>query len=197
MSRLFVVSGPSGVGKSTILRQLVDRVPGLAFAISHTTRPRRAGEVDGRDYHFVTRDRFLQLIDENAFVEWAWVHDHRYGTSREALRAGGKDDLLIEVDVQGAEALRQELPEAVTVFIEPPAFGDLETRLTGRGRESGPEVERRLETARHEMEQAASYDYRITNDEVEDTVAALADLVGRERDRGAPVVRSAPPAGGG
>ena len=182
MPRLFVVSGPSGVGKSTILRRLVDRVPGLRFAVSHTTRPRRAGEVDGRDYHFVTEDRFQQLVDADAFVEWARVHDHRYGTSREALRAGGEDDLLIEVDVQGADALRQKVPEAVTVFIEPPAFADLETRITGRGRESGPEVERRLRTARDEMPHATSYHHRITNDDIDDTVTHLANLVKRVRD---------------
>ena len=184
MPHLFVVSGPSGVGKSTILRELVRRVPGLSFAVSHTTRPRRAQEADGRDYHFVTDDRFRQLIDAGAFVEWAWVHNHRYGTSREALRAGGEDDLLIEVDVQGADALTKEIPAAVTVFIEPPAFEDLETRITGRGRESGPEVAKRLETARAEMPRAASYDHRITNDRVEDTVEALVSLVQRERERG-------------
>lgn len=185
MPRLFVVSGPSGVGKSTILRKLVGRVPGLRFAVSHTTRPRRAREVDGVDYHFVTEDRFQQLIDAGAFVEWAVVHSHRYGTSREALRAGGEDDLLIEVDVQGADALRKEVPEAVTVFIEPPAFEDLQARLTGRGRESGPEVEKRLRTATGEMRRAASYDHRVTNDRVEDTVARLAALVRRERRSGA------------
>ena len=183
MSRLFVVSGPSGVGKSTILRQLVDRVRGLSFAISHTTRPERAGEMNGRDYHFVTDAEFQRLVDAGAFVEWAWVHTHRYGTSREALRAGGENDLLIEVDVQGADALREQVPEAVTIFIQPPAFEDLETRLTGRGRESDAEVEKRLHTARDEMPRAASYDHRITNDRVEDTVAELAALIRAERKR--------------
>ena len=181
MARLFVVSGPSGVGKSTILRRLVARVPGLAFAVSHTTRPQRAGEVNGSDYHFVSEDRFHRMMEAGAFVEWAVVHNHRYGTSKEALRAGGDDDLLIEVDVQGADALRAEIPEAVTVFIEPPAFADLEARLAGRGRESGPEVESRLRTARAEMPRAASYDHRITNDRVEDTVERLAELVQRVR----------------
>ena len=181
MPRLFVVSGPSGVGKSTILRKLVDRVPGLSFAISHTTRPQRAGEVNGRDYHFVTGEEFQRLVDAGAFVEWAWVHAHRYGTSKEALQAGGEGDLLIEVDVQGADALREKVPEAVTIFIEPPAFEDLETRLTGRGRESGAEVEKRLQTARDEMPRAPSYDHRITNDRVDDTVVELAELVRRER----------------
>ena len=177
MGRLFVISGPSGVGKSTILRELVSLVPRLSFAISHTTRPQRAGEMDGRDYHFVSEERFVQLIAEGAFVEWAWVHGYRYGTSNAALRTRGEGDLLIEVDVQGADALREEIPEAVTVFIEPPEFGDLETRIAGRGRESGAEVEKRLQTARAEMRRAARYDYRVTNDRVEDTVAELARLV--------------------
>ena len=182
MPRLFVVSGPSGVGKSTILRRLVDLIPRLAFAISHTTRPQRAGEVNGRDYHFVSDEEFQRLMEEDAFVEWAWVHSHRYGTSKETLQAGGEDDLLIEVDVQGADALRDQVPEAVTIFIEPPAFKDLEMRLTGRGRESGPEVDRRLQTAKDEMPRATSYDYRITNDRVDETVERLAELVRTERE---------------
>lgn len=157
------------------------QVPGLAFAVSHTTRPQRAGERDGSDYHFVSEDRFQEMIDEGAFVEWAVVHNHRYGTSKEALRTGGDGDLLIEVDVQGADALREQVPEAVTIFIEPPAFEDLEARLSGRGRESGPEVEKRLQTATGEMRRAASYHHRITNDQVEDTVEHLADLVNRIR----------------
>lgn len=181
MPRLFVVSGPSGVGKSTILRKLVPRIPGLSFAVSHTTRPKRAGEEDGRDYHFVTDAEFDRLVEAGAFVEWAWVHLYRYGTSKEALRAGGDGDLLIEVDVQGADALREQVPEAVTIFIEPPAFEDLEARLSGRGRESGREVEKRLQTATGEMRRAPSYDHRITNDRVEDTVERLAALVKQVR----------------
>lgn len=181
MPRLFVVSGPSGVGKSTILRKLVPRIPGLSFAVSHTTRPKRAGEEDGRDYHFVTDEEFDRLVEAGAFVEWAWVHLYRYGTSKAALRAGGDGDLLIEVDVQGADALREQVPEAVTIFIEPPAFEDLEARLSGRGRESGPEVEKRLQTATGEMRRAPSYDHRITNDRIEDTVERLAALVKRLR----------------
>lgn len=181
MARLFVVSGPSGVGKSTILRELVRRVPDLSFAVSHTTRPRRAGEKDGRDYHFVSDREFDLLEAAGAFVEWARVHLHRYGTSWGALRGDGKNDLLIEVDVQGADALREQVPDAVTIFIKPPAYRDLETRLTGRGRESGSELQKRLQTAIAEMERAASYDYRITNDRVDDTVTQLAKLVEKER----------------
>ena len=163
----------------------MERVPGLAFAVSHTTRPQRAGEKNGKDYHFVSEEEFDRLVEAGAFVEWARVHLYRYGTSQEALRAGGEADLLIEVDVQGADALREQVPEAVTIFIQPPAFEDLEARLSGRGRESGPEVEKRLQTATGEMERAVSYHHRITNDRVEDTVDELAALVRTERKHSA------------
>lgn len=178
MARLFVVSGPSGVGKSTLLRRLTAEVSGLAFVISHTTRPMRAGEVDGRDYHFVSEPAFDALIAEGAFVEWAVVHGYRYGTAHAALAAGGEeDDLLIEVDVQGAEALRREVADAVSIFIAPPDFADLEARLAGRGRESGEEVRRRLFTARRELRLSGAYDHVVVNRAVGETVAALRDLV--------------------
>ena len=191
---LFVISGPSGVGKSTVLRRLVREVPNLAFAVSHTTRPRRQGEGDGRDYHFVSGDAFDRLIRERAFVEWAVVHGHRYGTSREALRAGGGDDLLIEVDVQGADALRAQMPEAVTIFITPPRFEDLETRIEGRGRETEAERRKRLETARSELRRADAYDHQIVNDDLAGTVRELAALIRAARGlaRTASVAAAAP-----
>lgn len=181
MSRLFVVSGPSGVGKSTVLRRLAREVPGVRFAVSHTTRPPRAGEVEGEDYHFVSDAEFDELIRADAFVEYARVHAHRYGTSRKALEGDGRSDLLIEVDVQGADALRAGLPDAVTVFIEPPAFDDLATRLSGRGRGSERDVEARLRTARFEIRRAPAYDHRITNDDLGETVRQLARLIARRR----------------
>lgn len=177
MARLFVVSGPSGVGKSTLLRRLVSDLPDLAFVVSHTTRPMRAGEQDGRDYHFVTEAEFDALVEADAFVEWAEVHRRRYGTSRAALAAGGGVDLLIEVDVQGADALRREIPEAVTIFIAPPDFADLETRLAGRGRDSPEEVRRRLRTARSELPRAGAYDHTVVNRTVPGTVEELRKLV--------------------
>lgn len=176
-SRLFVVSGPSGVGKSTVLRQVVREVSGLSFAVSHTTRPQREGEEDGRDYHFVSDDRFDALLREDAFVEWAKVHDYRYGTSRAALAPPAGGDLLIEVDVQGARSLRDEIDGAVTIFIAPPKFADLEARLTGRGRESGDEVRRRLRTAEGEMPQAGDYDHQVVNDDIETTVREIVRVI--------------------
>lgn len=178
---LFVISGPSGVGKSTVLRRLIEQAPDLSFAVSHTTRPPRAGEVSGRDYHFVSDAAFDRLIADGAFVEWAFVHGRRYGTSHEALRAAEATDLLIEVDVQGADALRTRVPEATTIFIEPPRFEDLEARIAGRGRETEAQVRKRLHTARTEMPRADSYDHRIVNRRLPDTVRELAALVARAR----------------
>lgn len=186
-SRLFVVSGPSGVGKSTVLRQVVRAVSDLSFAVSHTTRPQREGEEDGRDYHFVSDDRFDALLREDAFVEWARVHDYRYGTSRSALAPPAGGDLLIEVDVQGARSLRDEIDGAITIFIAPPKFADLEARLTGRGRESGPEVRRRLRTAEGEMPQAGDYDHRVVNDDIETTVREIVRLIEDARNPARPL----------
>lgn len=183
--RLFVVSGPSGVGKSTVLRRVVPQVPGLSFVVSHTTRRRREGEEDGRDYHFVTDSEFDALENAGAFVEWAFVHDHRYGTSRKALASSGAaGDLLIEVDVQGARALREEIPGAVSIFIAPPEFADLRDRLTGRGRESESEVRRRLRTAENEMPRAGDYDHRIVNADLDATVRAIVAVIERARESG-------------
>lgn len=174
--RLFVVSGPSGVGKSTILRRLLETVSGLRFAVSHTTRPRRAGEVDGRDYHFVSDEEFDRLTAAEAFLEWERVHDHRYGTSRAALESGA-GDLVIEVDVKGAATLRKKVPSAVSIFIGPPSFEDLRARLAGRGRESEAEVRRRLRTAEEELPLAGDYDHRLVNEDLGPTVEQVAAIV--------------------
>ena len=174
--RLFVISGPSGVGKSTILRGLLETVSGLRFAVSHTTRPRRSGEVDGRDYHFVSDEEFDRLAAAGAFLEWERVHDHRYGTSRAALD-GGAGDLVIEVDVKGAATLREKVPSAVSIFIGPPSFEDLRLRLAGRARESEAEVRRRLRTAEKELPLARDYDHRLVNEDLGPTVEKVAAIV--------------------
>jgi len=158
------------------------------MVISHTTRPPRRGERDGRDYHFVSDREFDRLTAAGEFAEWAFVHEHRYGTSRtellRGLHRGGPRDLLVEVDVQGADALREDLPEAVTIFIEPPAFEDLRRRIEGRGREKRRAVDRRLAAARAELRCAADYDYRLVNDDFAAAAARLAALIRGHRSPG-------------
>ncbi len=179
--RLFVVSGPSGVGKSTILRQVVAADPELGFAISHTTRAPRDGEVDGRDYHFVDDATFDRMIEADGFVEFAVVHGNRYGTSRAAIESEGRGDLLIEVDVQGAEALRS-LPGVITVFITPPSFDDLGARLRRRGRDEDAAIRGRLEAASGEMEQEGRYDHVVVNRELPEAVAEVAGIIAASRE---------------
>ena len=146
-----VLSGPSAVGKSTIVRCLRDRIPDLHFSVSVTTRAPRPGEVDGVDYSFVTPERFQQLIDDGALLEWAEIHGglHRSGTPAQPVRdatSAGRP-VLIEVDLAGARAVKQAMPEALTVFLAPPSWEALESRLTGRGTETPEVMDRRLATA--------------------------------------------------
>ena len=155
MTRVVVLSGPSAVGKSSVVRCLRERIPDLHFSVSATTRSPRPGEVDGVDYAFVTSDRFQQLIDDGELLEWADIHGglHRSGTParpvREAARAGRP--VLIEVDLAGAQAVKKAMPEAVSVFLAPPSWDALESRLVGRGTETPEVMARRLDTARAEL----------------------------------------------
>ncbi|WP_102141051.1 guanylate kinase [Mycobacterium hubeiense] len=184
-ARVVVLSGPSAVGKSTVVRCLRERVPDLHFSVSVTTRAPRPGEVDGVDYSFVTPERFQQLIDEGALLEWAEIHGglHRSGTPaqpvREAAKAG--HPVLIEVDLAGARAVKKAMPEAITVFLAPPSWEELESRLVGRGTES-PEVRaRRLATARAELAAQADFDVVVVNSQLESACAELVSLlVGRD-----------------
>jgi guanylate kinase len=177
-----VLSGPSAVGKSTVVRCLRDRVPDLYFSVSATTRAPRPGEVDGVDYQFVTAQAFQRLIDDGALLEWADIHGglHRSGTPaqpvREALRSG--HPVLIEVDLAGARAIKQVMPEAFAVFLAPPSWAALEQRLTGRGTESTDVMQRRLATAREELAAQADFDAVVVNSELESACAQLIALLG-------------------
>jgi guanylate kinase len=182
------VSGPSGAGKSTLLRRVLDSDPRLRFSVSHTTRAPRGAEVNGRDYHFVTRAEFQRAIDAGEFLEWAEYNDHLYGTSRAAVAGptGAGLDLILEVEVQGARQLRDRLAGAVFVFILPPSLDVLEERLRARGSEDEGIIRKRLERAREELRQVQMYDYVIVNDELERAVCALRHVIGArrlERDR--------------
>ncbi len=195
---IFVLSAPSGAGKTTLIRRLFEIYPDVAqrlgFAVSRTTRPARKGEVDGRDYHFVDRERFQAEIEANGFLEWAVVHGHLYGTGRaevEELRNRGRD-VLLDIDIQGAEQVLDRCPEAVSIFILPPGFAELRRRLEGRASDSPEQVARRLRTATEEVRRCEMYEYVILNDDLEVACGSLAAVFRARqchRDRMAHVVR--------
>jgi guanylate kinase len=176
-----VLSGPSAVGKSSVVRCLRERIPNLHFSVSATTRAPRPGEVDGVDYHFVSPARFQQLIDEGDLLEWAEIHGglQRSGTLAEPVRAATAAGLpvLIEVDLVGARAIKQALPEAITVFLAPPSWEDLESRLAGRGTETPEAVRRRLATARVELAAQDDFDQVVVNRQLESACAELVSLL--------------------
>jgi guanylate kinase len=179
-----VLSGPSAVGKSTVVRCLRDRIPELHFSVSVTTRAPRPGEVDGVDYTFVTAEQFQQLIDDGALLEWADIHGglHRSGTPAEPIRRATSDGrpVLIEVDLAGARAVKQAMPEAITVFLAPPSWEVLESRLSGRGTETAEAMARRLATARAELAAQGDFDVVVVNSELESACTELVSLlVGR------------------
>ncbi|MEA2134200.1 MAG: guanylate kinase [Solirubrobacteraceae bacterium] len=176
---VFVITGPSGVGKGTLIRALRERVPELALAVSATTRTARPGEEDGVDYHFLSDDEFEERVAAGEFVEHARYSGRRYGTLRSELerhRAEGRP-VLLEIEVQGARQVRETMPEAVQVFIQPPSEEALRARLVGRGTDSPEQVEARLETARSELGAQTEFGHVVVNDRLEDAVAELEQLV--------------------
>lgn len=185
--RLFVISGPSGAGKGTLLAELRKQRPDLGLTVSATTRSPRPGEVDGTSYYFLSDEEFRRRIAAGEFVEWAEVHGHLYGTlvsEVKRLLAKGHS-LVLEIDVQGALNVRKVYPDAVLIFIEPPSLQALEERLRGRGTEDETSIELRLKNARHEMELADQYDARIVNDTVDRAAQELGSVMRRfEMDGG-------------
>jgi guanylate kinase len=179
--RVVVLSGPSAVGKSSVVRCLRERVPNLHFSVSVTTRAPRPGEVDGVDYHFVSPARFQQLIDQGALLEWAEIHGglHRSGTLAGPVRAAAAVGLpvLIEVDLAGARAVKKAMPEAITVFLAPPSWEDLKARLIGRGTETPEAMQRRLDTAHTELAARDDFDEVVVNRRLESACAELVSLL--------------------
>jgi len=174
--QLFVISAPSGVGKTTLIRSLLRELPELKFSVSCTTRPPRLGEADGKDYHFLMREAFLAGIKAGRFLEWAQVHGEYYGTDRLKLEAwleAGKD-VLLDIDVQGARQVRCLFPLAHYLFILPPSWEVLGQRLQARGTEAPEQIAARLSAARREVQAAPWYDFIVVNDVLE---AAVADLI--------------------
>lgn len=182
---LFVISSPSGGGKGTLIRRVLKDVPGLSYSVSWTTRAPRPGESDGVNYHFVTPDEFARMRDAGGFLEWAVVHGHLYGTARSVVEqdlAEGRD-IILEIDVQGAEAVRAAMPEVVGVFILPPSFEVLRERLNKRMTERPEELALRLANSRAEVERYAEFDYVVLNDEIARASAQLTSIVYAERAR--------------
>jgi guanylate kinase len=181
---VIVVSGPSGAGKSTLLSSVLGGMTHLRFSVSHTTRPARPGEEEGRDYHFIEDEEFQEMLARDMFLEYARVHAHFYGTSMteyERAEAEGAD-LLLDLDVQGAEQVRRRFKDAVTVFILPPSRRILERRLRGRGQEESS-LQRRLEAAAEEMSKYVEYDYAIINDDLARSVETLKAIIRASRAR--------------
>ncbi|UTI62745.1 guanylate kinase [Paraconexibacter antarcticus] len=188
MAKVFVITGPSGVGKGTLIRELRDRVPELELSVSATTRAPRPGEADGVDYHFLTPELFAARVGEGAFVEHAEYSGRRYGTLRAELdrRTSGGHPVVLEIEVQGARQVRSAMPEAVQIFIVPPSTDTLRQRLVGRGTDDDEQVAARLEVAVSELAAQDEFDYKVTNADLETAVAELVGIVRRESAASAP-----------
>ncbi len=183
---LFVIAGPSGVGKGSVVRRLLERDPeGLGYSVSYSTRHPRPDERSARDYYFVSEEQFDALVREGAFLEWAEVFGNRYGTPAEPVerqRASGRD-VILEIDVQGARQVKERVPDAVLIFLQPPSFEELAARLRGRGSETEATIEARLAKAAWEMERARAglFDHVVVNDDLERATSQVAAIIERRR----------------
>jgi guanylate kinase len=182
---LFVISAPSGAGKTSLVKALVAADPGVRLSVSHTTRPRRPGEVNGEDYHFIDADRFRELESAGEFLERAEVYGNRYGTSRTwiAQRMATGEDVLLEIDWQGAAQVRKAFPDALTVFVLPPSITELRRRLMGRGQDSENVIALRMDQARSEIGHVEEFDYVIINDDFSLALEGLRSIVQAARLR--------------
>ena len=179
MAKVFVITGPSGVGKGTLIRLLREQIPELRLSISATTRGPRPGEEDGVDYWFLSDEEFIRRVEAGDFVEWAEYSGRRYGTLREELdrHTNGGAAVVLEIEVQGARQIRESMPEALQIFIAPPSAEALRDRLIGRGTDPSPEVERRLQVAEEEVKAQDEFEHVVVNDRLEDALAELVAVV--------------------
>ena len=182
---VFILSAPSGAGKTTLIRRVMERLGGLQFSVSHTTRSPRANEKEGKDYHFVTPSTFQKMVEQGEFLEWAEVLGNQYGTARPNLNrlVSERIDLLLDIDIQGARKVLQEIEEAISVFILPPTPDVLEKRLVKRGLDAPEVIRRRLASAKKEIGEAHWYRYVILNDQLEEAVEMLGAIIIAERCR--------------
>ena len=183
--QIFVITAPSGTGKTTIIRAVRESVSGIGYCVSHTTREPRDGEVEGKHYHFVSRKDFEQMIDARQFVEWAHVYSHLYGTSyssmEDELSLG--EDLLLDLDIQGADAIKRHFPESLSIFILPPSMEILEERLRGRATNDREDVDLRMKKAEEEIRRCGEYDFIVVNDDLAQTVSEVEAIILAQRAR--------------
>jgi guanylate kinase len=182
---LYVVSGPSGTGKTTLCKELIKRIPDLSFSISYTTRPRRRNEKSDKDYYFVTPEAFKDMINKGEFAEWAEIYGNSYGTSRssieEALNKG--HDLIFDIDSQGARQLKRTYPLGISIFLLPPSVSELERRLCNRKTDSQETIRKRMNKARQEISQVEIYEYIVINNVLEKTLHVLQSIIVAEKHR--------------
>lgn len=183
--RLFVFSAPSGAGKSTILGRLSKLFPNSVYSISHTTRSPRKGEVDGKDYFFVSKERFLQMVEEGKFLEWEEILGNLYGTSREFIEEAlnRNQDVFMDIDVKGAQNIKNKFPKAILVFIKPPSLEELKRRLEKRGTEPEEVIRKRLSLAEEELKEADRFDYVVINEDLDQAINEIAGIILKERGK--------------
>jgi len=182
---VFIISAPSGAGKTTLVRRVMEELPGLRFSVSYTTRPPRASEKEGVDYHFVSRDVFQEMVKNEKFLEWAEVLGHYYGTARvdvNSLESEGMD-LILDIDTQGAKKAKEKLASAILIFILPPSIDALQERLLGRGLDSAETIQFRLAHAKTDIEEAHWYDHIIVNERIEEAVEKLKTIIISKRNQ--------------
>jgi len=182
---LFVLSGPSGVGKNTVLEQLFKDFDGVSYSVSATTRERRKGEVEGENYFFISEEKFKKIEASDGFIESAVVHGHYYGTPKKFVdkKLDEGEDIILEIDTQGAKQVREKYPEAVYIFLLPPSLEELENRLDKRGSENDKSKNIRLKNARQELKEVHNYDYEVINDSLSDAVKDIKKIILKEQKR--------------
>ncbi len=179
------MSAPSGAGKTTLCNKILAEFPDICFSISCTTRPKRSGEVDGRDYHFIGKKKFEAMAEQGAFAEWAEVHEEFYGTRTSDIEKSEEEgtDIILDIDWQGARQIKEKLGRGVFIFILPPDISELERRLKKRGKDSDEVIRKRLDNAREELTHASWYDHTIINDDIDKATEALQSIIIAERRR--------------